>query len=299
VAPGCLFSDAGSKRLVDTASDLFKSERVFATRDRHFLFVCGGSVEPGSQSMRAQFLGWASVELPDFIILNAEDAFRETLSHKPLTLISLSRFESLIADISDCVLIFPESEGSFAELGVFSRVKLIRDKTLVANKLEYQAAQSFVNLGPIREIQRLVYINCEPHVNFSPVKEGLRPLSYRSRRRRFHYRAYGTLRWSDRLLAVWGLLDIFDGLTLEDLHAAVKSTFGFASFQDLRHLLSILLTAGYVVRCEEYFSPAVDKQPLLEFDHARIEDLRGEVAYYYLRCERHVYDVPAEHTRDS
>ena len=73
--------------------------------------------------MRSRFVDWAKVELPNVITLLAEKAFRDTYFHDPPETLNLSTFETQIAEIADCVVIFLESVGSFAEIGFFSSKK--------------------------------------------------------------------------------------------------------------------------------------------------------------------------------
>jgi hypothetical protein len=114
--------------------------------------------------MRRQFVDWARTALPDFVVVLAESAFRETLFHDPPEFINLSKFETLVAEISDCVLIFPESAGSFAEVGYFSMVDGVSQKVLIANDLKFQAEESFANLGPISTFNETSWLRPAIHV---------------------------------------------------------------------------------------------------------------------------------------
>jgi hypothetical protein len=123
-----------------------------------FVFVCGGKIGNGETSLRQQFIQWAEHNLPNFICLLAEDALKDGFVVGRRKFIDLARFESVIAGIADCVLIFPESPGSFAETGFFSNSKKIRDKTLVINPIDKQK-DSFLNMGPIHTIDRFSFLS--------------------------------------------------------------------------------------------------------------------------------------------
>lgn len=59
-----------------------------------------------------------------------------------------------MASTADCVLIFVESPGSFAETGLFAALKKIRKKTFVVNTRKQSQKDSFLNQGPIRLIYK-------------------------------------------------------------------------------------------------------------------------------------------------
>lgn len=61
----------------------------------------------------------------------------------------LFTFERHIAQLSDLVLLFSESPGSFAELGAFASHADIANKTLVVIQQKYLGKDSFIAKGPI------------------------------------------------------------------------------------------------------------------------------------------------------
>ena len=148
------FAHPGGKTLLEEVGNVFKAEKVFERKNRHIVFVCGGSSTPGSNTLRSRFLAYARENLPNAIIVLAEDAYKEG-STSGLQFIDLGIFEELIAGVSDCVVIFPESVGSYAELGYFAKAKNeILQKLLIVNLHAEHARDSFLNLGPIHSINR-------------------------------------------------------------------------------------------------------------------------------------------------
>jgi hypothetical protein len=144
------FANPTGRKLLEEVGSIFKNKPVFQRRPPHVLFVCGGPISAGPTSMRRDFIDWAKAALPDFMVLLAEDAFKEALFHHPRKFINLATFERLVAEISDCIIIFPESAGSFAEVGYFSALKDVRTKVLVVNDRKFEGVDSFVTLGPER-----------------------------------------------------------------------------------------------------------------------------------------------------
>ena len=62
-------------------------------------------------------------------------------------------FESDLAQIAELIILFCESEGSFAELGAFAQDDEISRKLLVIIRNKYADADSFITLGPIAKLK--------------------------------------------------------------------------------------------------------------------------------------------------
>jgi hypothetical protein len=290
------FEHSQGEKLLSEIGEVFKSNGIFQRKDHLVVFVCGAVVGTAMNTMRSQFLIWAKGGLPNVIVLLAENAYQDTLSQNPPEAHNLSEFEKLIGEISDCVLIFPESPGSFAEMGVFSQIPSIRRKTLVVNDYRYQATDSFASLGPISTIDRYsflrpaIYINNPPGstIDFSPVRDRLSRV--RSSRKRFHYRPYKELDYGEKFLAVLEMIRILRAVTFDGLRQSIKVAFESANKKELGRLLSILVAAGYVERRGEYFVPH-DAVSLLEFKGVRIEDFTARALYYYKEYHTETYEV--------
>jgi hypothetical protein len=146
-----LFSTEPGRKLLASLRDIFTNKRIYQRQDRFIVFVCGGKEE---NSFRQQFIDWAQSNLPEFICLKAEDALKDTFAGEGRAFVNLTTFESIVASVADCVLIFLESAGSYAEVGFFAAHPEIRAKTLVVNHYDFQIEVSFLNQGPIDTINR-------------------------------------------------------------------------------------------------------------------------------------------------
>jgi hypothetical protein len=191
--------------------------------------------------------------------------------------------------------VFPESEGSFAELGFFSGGEL-RKKVLVANSVAYQAKESFVNLGPIKTIDGFSFLSPTVQVvrhgrrfDFSPVQERLGRLIERTNRRAFQYAAYKDLSYLGKLLVTLEMINIFHFVTLASLGDCIRTVFDNANMKELKRILSILAGAGYVRVQDHFFSLEMDKSTLLEFDGIRIDDVKARVLHYYQQHQSVLY----------
>jgi len=154
----------------------------------------------------------------------AENAFKEALFGPP-TFINLARFEKLVAEISDCVLIFPESEGSLAEVGYFAAIEEIRAKVLVVNDRRFEAVDSFVTLGPVSAINVDSYLQPALHVDspgrgidFNSLDQRLKRTRQRlSRRRKLEHRPYGRLDYGAKFCLLFELIRLLRAVTLAGL----------------------------------------------------------------------------------
>jgi hypothetical protein len=68
--------------------------------------------------------------------------------------VNLAHFEATLAKWAHLVVIFPESPGSFAELGMFSIAPKIGRKLLLMMDNRYETHQSFINRGPVRAAEK-------------------------------------------------------------------------------------------------------------------------------------------------
>lgn len=135
------------RRVLSLIRTWFSKSHIYTKSDRHIVFVCGG--DKSKQNLRNCFLKYSKIHLPHIRVLLAEDAYLDLISGSKNKFVNLATFEDLLADIADCVVLFPESPGSFAELGFFAAKNRIAAKVLPVSDHEYQADDSFINLGPI------------------------------------------------------------------------------------------------------------------------------------------------------
>jgi hypothetical protein len=135
------------RELLKRVAQIFQSDNSYILRDSKIVFVCGGPVK--GPTMRARFLTYAETELPHLRMFQAEAAERDYAANEEDRAYNLAKFEELIGHVSDCLVIFPESPGSFAELGFFSKNEDLRQKILIVNDANLQSEDSFILRGPI------------------------------------------------------------------------------------------------------------------------------------------------------
>jgi len=267
------FDHHSGRQLFVRLKELFNSGGAFQVTNLQFVFVCGGKLELSSGSMRSAFLSWVETEFPTLIPIRAESAFQKTQLLDPAEFPNLARFEKLIAEVADCVIIFPESEGSYAELGLFSGFREIRNKTLVVNKLIYQASNSFLQLGPIDEINSKSRFRPALHFNpdaspidFEPVRVTLlERLKFRERRRRLAPLKYEELGLQQKLVLSHEFIRLFKTISLEALLDCFREVFGNVFPSQIRKVVSLLLAMESVEYKEEILSVRDGQTSYLEY----------------------------------
>jgi hypothetical protein len=289
------FAHPSGQRLLAQVRSLFEQKPIVHIRTSPVLFLCGGPVSAKSKTMRRAFLAWSKVHFPNFIVVLAEDAYRHTKIYDPPETLNLSEFENLIGSIANCILLFPESEGSFAELGFFSGAE-IRRKVLVANNAAFQTKESFINLGPVRTIDAdsfmsptVIVAKRHGRFDFGPVGERLERLTARTRPVAFEYRAYNQLDYLEKFLITLEMINIFQLVTLESLEDCIRAIFDKANPKDLKPILSVLAGAQFILNTDQFFLLRADRKSLLELRGVQMEDVKARVKHYYQRYRPLLY----------
>jgi len=294
------FEHPASKPLIERVVQSFQSEAVYLVTDRKFLFVCGGPVDRDSGSIRARFLDYASAHLDGFRVFLAEAAARDVVEHGRPRFLNIAEFEQLLASIADCILIFPESPGSFSELGYFAANAEIRSRCIVANNLVYQAEESFINNGPIRlfdadsAFQPTILISYGDNPDFRPIGRRLESRAARRRERlRFHSFDDLDMKWKTAIVAE--LVHDLRIINIDGLMYVLRQGFGSPVEPEIiRGILSILVSTGYLSRVRgdlDFFAPAATELRLIEFDHFDTDRLAVEATDYYRRHAQYIYQL--------
>ena len=149
-----LFRSLG-KQMVPYVEDL-SVEKLHVQAPTEIIFLCGGPIsdigQPGSASMRDAFLKILNhPAVGDREIILAEDITR--LSVFSAHYGDILEFETHLAQITELILLFCESVGSFAELGSFAIIDEISTRLLVIIRDTHWKQDSFIKLGPLRYLQ--------------------------------------------------------------------------------------------------------------------------------------------------
>ena len=274
--------------LLKRVAQSFKAENTYILHDSSIVFVCGGPMN--SPAMRPRFCEYAKTDLPQLRVFLAENAQQDHVLHPGSEFENVAEFEEIIADVSTCVVLFPESPGSLAELGYFAKNGKLRKKILVVNDEKLQGQDSFIALGPIKLIDK--YSNFQPAIQlayseepkFNLVKERLDSRIPSQNRKRFNVQRYSDLTIQHKFYSVFEIIRIFQVLTYEGVEYAFRKIWGNAKPKELYRLLSILVAADYVRRSGEeqnYFCVNPGAQSFLEFENLDYNLVRMRVIDLY------------------
>lgn len=246
------------------------------------VFVCGGEVTdiaaPQPKSLRDAFL--KIIDFPPIRkarLFLAEEINLFYLSRR--TYDDLLEFETDLAQITDLVLLFCESEGSLAELGAFAMTAEISQRILVVMRDKYYKKDSFVMLGPILALkntygEQVTYVLDDSDINItgttyrdlniSTLKERLiKPIQKRLEIIRepttFNKQKSGHL-----IKLIVGLIQEYGALTIDEIH-------------EILHKMEIHLTAE---KAASYLLCA----EAVEWIKA---DKKGGEVYYFAKSLKH------------
>ena len=206
----------------------------------------------------------------------AEDATQDLISHDNPDFINLSQFESMVADIADCIVLFPETPGAIAELGLFSASRNAQGKLLIVNDEKYQTKDSFINHGPMETIDRKSRFR--PRVildltarspNFDRLKEKLSLLGKLRNRATFTYEVLKPMPKRERLFVILEMINLFRMVSIQEIQEVIHHMFGRMSIGELRYCLSILFAAKYLRRTgpdERFFAPTDPPHSFFEYE---------------------------------
>lgn len=242
----------------------FSRGDLFFSRDAHLCFVCGASgetlPESGARSLRSLFIEHAQTRADSKLVcVRAETAATELLRQLDERGQNISHFERTIAEAVDSILIFPESPGSFAELGYFSAYDSLAKKTLVAIREEHQG-NSFINLGPVHAIAKISQFAPIPFVLAEANDDRMRQIAEkllgeslrkRSYRERFEFKTWKDFDSQHQLSILDELIDVFGATTEVDLRHCVHFCFGAYDISTIRLQISILVATGRVARNDD------------------------------------------------
>ena len=302
------FRQPKAQRLLERVALFFRAAEIYLRTSRHIVFVCGGPVTK-KKFARKKFLDYAKSNLSNFTFFLAEDASYDLLAHGKPQFLNLSEFERLIGEIADCIILFPETPGSIAELGLFSAHEDTREKLLLANSIIHRADESFINRGPVATTDAasifrptLFYTNLSSKdVTFSDIGKLLKNRLCNSlQRKHFDHDTLRTMKLRDRLLLVYEMIKLFHPIDHEGLNRVITSTFSRPEAEELRFLVSILIAAKYIRRQGHgpyFFAPSQQAPNFFDYETQDYSGLRIDIIDFYRSHYRDAYTLMQEKTR--
>ncbi|MBL1148329.1 MAG: hypothetical protein HND56_07920 [Pseudomonadota bacterium] len=293
------FSTEHGKKILSEYKDVLQSGRVYKSIKRHIVFVCGGEIGPSS-NFRKDFLNFANDNPPDYHFFLAEKAYKSLMQINDDVSHNLALFERTICEISDCILIFPESVGSYCEVGYFAHKSDIIKKILIVNNVDHHAAGSFINEGPIALINKetkfsstIVLEKNAP--NFNLVTNRLNEkLKVAERRKSFVVEEAAQLLLQDQLFIINEIINIFGPCSLLSIEEILRNLSIKYKRLELQQIIAILEGSGLVHYNETYTDYLVsdcEHTDFIEYDGETRKEIRLKVLQYYQSNELKPYEV--------
>ena len=284
---GDFINRPGISPVVDKVAQAFCDNKVHIKRNHKILFVCGGTRE---DCIREKFLTYAKNNLDNFHIFKAEDTFTDLNEDGEHRFLNLSDIEKLICDVADSVVIFPESEGSYAEVGLFSAIEKIASKTLIANKINYQASNSFLSIGPIYDIQKQsaygqsAYLTNDENgdISFAVMPKMLK----RTKGKKIISLDPNNLDEINEqaiFYTVMLLVYIFPVLRAVEVSKIIKGIFRPIDYKMIKQYLSMLCGANYLHRNGDYYFLQDDGVPFFTIKGWEVEAVRADIMSVYFK----------------
>lgn len=125
---------------------LEKNESKYITYPK-FVFLCGKAIDGQYETTNRGILqNYIQKQSQDTFIVLSENLWEDGFDSN----IDLLTFEEFLAEISDAIILFCESPGSYCELGAFAYAdKLFSDKLVVVIDEKYRDKKSFIMNGPV------------------------------------------------------------------------------------------------------------------------------------------------------
>jgi len=253
--------------------------------------------------MRSFFMRHASRKLKNCNLLLAESAFDDISKHAQFSFRNIAHFEHLLAQVVDCVVIFPESPGSFAELGFFAHSEA-RKITLVVNRLDLQSVDSFINAGVIDYIDRDSAFRSQIHLefdrkaapDFSPVIRRLERLNVKAiNRKRLDLNAADHRPPQILMYLLTYIITTCRVIHVDDLRALSADLFNEGeSIEQFDELISFCLGSELIARVgpgNSYLVTTSRANPFIEIDGWDVKGATVTCVQFYQKHVPEVYDL--------
>ncbi|GAA4806067.1 retron St85 family effector protein [Lysobacter hankyongensis] len=245
---------------------------------------------PKQLSFRKRFIDWALVNEPRLACVRAETAITDLMGAIRVRgkTDDLAEVETIIADVCDRILLFCESPGSLAELGIFCMNEKISGITLVVLPEQHQGG-SFINRGPVARIAR--QSNFVPAVIGADYVSVFRGISQRLTADPPHNENFDSSLWDDLTLRqkfciIDMLLDISGVLTDDDLKDIVRRIAGKFDYWEVQLLVGIILALGRGARTKSGFLARVARIPPERFILGQDKNFRDMKARWISRYRK-------------
>jgi len=294
------FNHPSGEKLLEDVSKIFSTKSIFQRKDRHIIFVCGGPVKKYSHSIRNKFKKYSDKNLPEFRVFLAEAAMQDSFKHNEPEFINIADFETIVAKISDCIILFPESAGSIAEMGFFANSEAIK-KLLLVNDISKQY-DTFINIGIIemvnrKSVFRSMILTDYKNPDLSLIKQRLNNRLHIKTAKKFDLKSYNDLKIKEKLYIIYQVIYIFRALKIDSIIYCIDKIFGKSEKKLIKQIISILIATNYIERRGEdleYFIPSIKSTPFLEFRNYDLGEIQAQIVAFYEKHHQETFSLLKE-----
>lgn len=287
------FEHPAASEMLERLGRLLSNGKALVERDHFLIFVCGGP-KADPDNVRPRFLQYVDCNFPGVRPFLAEAAAQDVTDYGAPKPLNLGKFEERLGELADCILIFPESAGSIAELGYLSANAKLRKKLLVVCDTKHQG-ESFINRGPIKlsnddsVFTSMIYFDYE-NPTFNLIKDRIVGRLPR-RRTKFDAKPYDELSLHQKFYFCYEIVVIFDPINQDGIDFLFGHYFGDADREEIAFLLSVLISSEYVDRIgatSEYFVARAPDLSFIQFERRSKQRVISDVLNFYQSRAPHV-----------
>lgn len=229
-----------AKMIKSMRSHLDKSASRFITYPK-FVFLCGAAYSQLDYdiSNRGIVDKYLQRKSSDVFIVLSEKLWEDNFDSN----IDLLTFEEFLAEVSDSIILFVESPGSFCELGAFAYAeKLFSDKLIIVIDEKYYGDKSFIITGPtakaLKDGAKVIYAPLDgtgllsSYALRSALDEKVKEFKSKSsvQNKRTPNQAEDRIQVNSFILELLELIKILQPISRRDLIDVYKAVKGFSAF---------------------------------------------------------------------
>ncbi|MAT59102.1 MAG: hypothetical protein CMF23_14115 [Ignavibacteriae bacterium] len=243
---------------VKIIKDSFEANEVFLNTDSSIIFLCGKKISPEILSARELLLKYSQKHFSNYLFFLAEDFFDAYPLPSTKDLLSIEHY---LSKYSDCIIIILESESAFAELGAFSIDDEIAKNLIVINDKKFKESDSFINLGPIKKVNRVSKFGEVINTNLETITLSGHDLGQkltkiqRKKRKRIKLsnpREFKSFDGKEKMLLLLDLVNLFEPISYSELIELLINFFGKGTY-DIQFEIGLLSALKLIAKFDNYY----------------------------------------------
>lgn len=282
--------------LIPVVEELRRSFNVgkpLIAKNAYLVFVFGARLGASPPKARELFMRYARGQIKWVEFFLAEEYFEVFSSGEEYDLLTT---EERMVHYADCLLMFLESESTFAELGAFAIKDDVAKRLLLVNEKAHRHSDSFIAKGPVAKAERLsrfgapIYVGLEHALLAVAELEGRLAKLKRQRAESFSIRTYEEFQNQSakiRMLVIYQIVGILAPVRHGELIQTIKAIYGLSGGVHIETEVAMLQTLKLVSTCDGFLTirPGRPEQ-FITFRGIDPQRLRASVIAKYHKADR-------------